>query len=90
MLVRVLTGDHPKETQSAERAFLRHTKGGGVFVPDLVLAEISWVLTSAYGWSRAVTHRSMDRLIHTRGVSVADHERVSEIGPEATSRSRFP
>lgn len=44
VLVRVLVGDDPDQTALAEQAFLDAIACGGVFVPDVVLAEVAWVL----------------------------------------------
>lgn len=72
VLVRVLVGDDPAQTRRAERAFVEHCKGDGVFVTLVVLAEIAWVLTAAYEWDRATIHDRLSRLVRTRGVSFED------------------
>jgi predicted nucleic-acid-binding protein len=76
VLVRVLVGDDPAQTRRAERAFVLHAKDGGVFVSLVVLAEIGWVLSAAYGWERAAIHERLTRLVRTRGVLVEDLELV--------------
>jgi len=77
VLVRVLVGDDPVQTKKAERAFLQHAKGPeGVFVSLVVLAEIAWVLSAAYGWDRATIHERLSRLVRTRGVVLEDLEIV--------------
>lgn len=70
VLVRVLIGDDPRQTPVAEEAFLRHARGEGVFVSQVVLAELGWVLRSGYGLSRAQVHERLARLVRTRGVFV--------------------
>ncbi len=76
VLVRVLVGDDPAQTKRAERAFVEHTKGGGVFVSLVVLAEVAWVLRAAYEWDRATIHERLARLVRTRGVLFEDLELV--------------
>jgi len=41
VVVRVLIGDDPDQTPLAERAFLDAIAAGGVFLPDVVLAEVA-------------------------------------------------
>jgi predicted nucleic-acid-binding protein len=76
VIVRVLVGDEPTQTRKAERAFVSHSKGDGVFVSLVVLAEVSWVLAAAYGWDRATIHARMSRLLRTKGVFVEELELV--------------
>jgi predicted nucleic-acid-binding protein len=76
VLVRVLVGDDPAQTKRAERAFLRHCKSDGVFVSHVVLAEIAWVLSAAYGMNRAAIHERLARLVRTRGIEVENLELV--------------
>ena len=56
VLVRVLVGDDPAQTRKAERAFIEHARGDGVFVSLVVLAETAWVLSAAYEWDQATIH----------------------------------
>jgi len=49
VLVRLLVGDDPAQTRLAERTFLEHTGGDGVFVPIVVLVETAWVLAQNPG-----------------------------------------
>lgn len=78
VIVRVLVGDDPAQTTKAEHAFLRHTRGDGVFVSLLVLAEIAWVLASGYRWDRATIHDRLVRLVRTRGITVEDLSLVTD------------
>ena len=76
VLVRVLVGDDPAQTRKAERAFVKHAAGEGVFISLVVLAEVAWVLKAAYQWDRATIHERLSRLVRTRGVGVEDLELV--------------
>ena len=69
--MRVLVGDDPVQTPLAEKAFLGAIEAGGAFIPDVVLAEVAWVLRG-YGLDRATRHDLLQRLIRTRGVVVVD------------------
>lgn len=76
VLVRVLVGDEPVQTKRAERAFVEHAKGDGVFVSLVVLAEVAWVLSGAYEWDRPTIHGRLSRLARTRGVICEELELV--------------
>lgn len=76
VLVRVMVGDHPKQTKKAEQAFITHAKGDGVFVSLIVLCELAWVLAQGYAWPRATIHERLLRLVRTRGVLLEDVELV--------------
>ncbi len=76
VIVRVLVGDDPAQTRKAERAFVSHARGDGVFVSLIVLAEVSWVLAVAYAWDRATIHDRISRLVRTKGVIIEELEIV--------------
>ena len=76
VIVRVLVGDDPAQTRKAERAFVSHAAGEGVFISLVVLAEVSWVLSAAYDWDRATIHAQISRLSRTQGVVLEELELV--------------
>lgn len=78
VIVRILAGDDPVQTRKAEAAFLTHADGDGVYVSLVVLAEVGWVLATAYDWDRATIHGRVAQLIRTRGVDVEELELVEE------------
>jgi len=73
--MRILIGDDPVQTPLAEQAFLDAIAAGGAFIPDVVLAEVAWVLRG-YGLERRERHGLLHRLIRTRGVAVVDVDGV--------------
>jgi predicted nucleic-acid-binding protein len=75
VVVRLLIGDDPQQTPIAERAFLEAIASGGVYLPDVVLAEVGWVLRG-YGLKRFTRHQLLERLVRTRGVVVEDIDAV--------------
>ena len=75
VIVRLLVGDDPRQPPLAEQAFLKAIATGGVYLPDVVLAEVAWVLR-AYGLNRQVRHGLLERLVRTRGVMVDDIDGV--------------
>ncbi|MCC7536819.1 MAG: type II toxin-antitoxin system VapC family toxin [Deltaproteobacteria bacterium] len=76
VIVRVLVGDDPAQTRKAERAFVTHANGEGVFLSLVVLAELGWVLSAAYAWDRATICARLTRLVRTRGVAIEELELV--------------
>ena len=75
VVVRLLIGDDPQQTPIAEQAFLDAIASGGVYLPDVVLAEVAWVLRG-YDLERATRYRLLERLVRTRGVVVDDIDAV--------------
>ena len=75
VIVRLLVGDDPQQTPIAEQAFLDAIAAGGVYLPDVVLAEVAWVLRG-YDLDRDTRHRLLERLVRNRGVVVDDIDAV--------------
>jgi predicted nucleic-acid-binding protein len=75
VVVRLLIGDDPQQTPIAEHAFLDAIASGGVYLPDVVLAEVAWVLRG-YDLERATRYQLLERLVRTRGVVVDDIDAV--------------
>ena len=75
VVVRLLIGDDPQQTPIAEQAFLTAIASGGVYLPDVVLAEVAWVLRG-YDLERATRYQLLERLVRTRGVVVDDIDAV--------------
>jgi predicted nucleic-acid-binding protein len=49
--------------------------GESLFVSDIVLCELVWVLTAAYGFSRNVVATTLDGLLHARELEFSDVDR---------------
>ena len=75
VVVRLLIGDDPQQTPIAEQAFLSAIATGGVYLPDVVLAEVAWVLRG-YDLDRGTRYQLLERLVRTRGVVVDDIDAV--------------
>ncbi len=75
VVVRLLIGDDPQQTPIAEKAFLDAITSGGVYLPDVVLAEVAWVLRG-YDLERTTRYQLLERLVRTRGVVVDDIDAV--------------
>ena len=75
VVVRLLIGDDPQQTPIAEQAFLDAIASGGIYLPNVVLAEVAWVLRG-YNLERATRYQLLERLVRTRGVVVDDIDAV--------------
>lgn len=65
---RAWLNDDPVQTRKSRSALAAARSAGGVFVPLLVLAELSWVLRDR--WERERVLRTIESLLQTRGVVV--------------------
>ncbi len=72
---RALLGDHPGQSSRARQALAAVRRREGVFVPVVVLAELSWVLRAAR-WERERILKALESLLHTRGVTTEDPQVV--------------
>jgi predicted nucleic-acid-binding protein len=65
---RAYLNDDPVQSEKARSALAAARSAGGVFVPLLVLAELSWVLRGR--WARERVLSTIESLLQTRGVVV--------------------
>ena len=65
---RALLNDDKAQVSKAKTALTQAISEGGIFVPLLVLAELSWVLRSR--WEREKVLDALDGMLRTRGVQV--------------------
>jgi predicted nucleic-acid-binding protein len=65
---RAYLNDDAAQASKARSALAKARSEEGVFVPVLVLAELSWVLRSR--WEREKVLKTIEGLLQTRGVSV--------------------
>jgi predicted nucleic-acid-binding protein len=65
---RAYLNDDPAQARKSRSALAAARSAGGVFVPLLLLAELSWVLRSR--WQREKVLSTIESLLQTRGVVV--------------------
>ena len=65
---RAYLNDDPVQAGKSRSALAASRSAGGVFVPLLVLAELSWVLRGR--WDRERVLSTIENLLQTRGVVV--------------------
>lgn len=81
---RAFLGDHPGQSSRVRQALAAARGKGGVFVPIVVLAELSWVLRAAR-WERERVLKTLESLLHTRGVT-PETPQVAQAAIDATRK----
>jgi len=74
ILIRLITGDDPAQARAIE-AFLEHAEGP-FLIPDLVLAELAWVLQRRYGFARPEVGSVLLSLLDRRDAVFEDEGRA--------------
>lgn len=79
VLARFLVDDDPEQGRIASE-FLEamDTQGETGFVPDIVLAELSWVLARSYGFSREEIATAFRQLLLARQLVFRSRDEVRE------------
>ncbi|HEV7406440.1 MAG TPA: type II toxin-antitoxin system VapC family toxin [Chthoniobacteraceae bacterium] len=73
-LVRYLEQDDEEQLVKVLR--MMNKKGAVFFVPDLALAELDWVLTSIYDWTRSEVAEAIGRLLTIHNLVFEDEGRL--------------
>jgi len=81
---RAFLGDDPGQSPRARQALASARSKHGVFVPLVVLAELSWVLRAAR-WERERILKTLESLLHTRGVTT-ESPQVAQAAIDATRK----
>jgi len=68
VVVRLLTGDDPKQSAAARSLFA----AGPIWIAKTVLLETSWVLESVYGFEEGAVRDALTRLLGLRNVHTED------------------
>lgn len=77
VLVRLLTDDDPDQALAAERWIdAALSAGESVFVPDVVLAELAWVLDRTYGLPRTHIADAISSVLRTPGITMRAPDEV--------------
>ena len=82
---RAYLNDDAAQASKARSALAQARSVEGVFVPLLVLAELSWVLRSR--WEREKVLKAIEGLLQTNGVSV-EHPALARRALEAARKGR--
>ncbi len=68
VIVRLLTGDEPRQSDQARRLFEANT----IFLPKTVLLEAEWVLRRLYRLDRLPINKALDDLLSLPNVKAED------------------
>ncbi len=74
VLVRLVIGDDPEQAEAVGR--LLSAPGETFFIADLVLAELAWVLTGRYGFTRPDVVEVLSSLLNRADVVFEDEDRI--------------
>lgn len=79
VILRFLRGDHPQQSPKSEALFMEAAEGKSLLiVPQLVLAEVVWVLSSFYKMDRTVISETLVKLISKSGIQVDEPDLAME------------
>jgi predicted nucleic-acid-binding protein len=79
VLVRYLTQDDREQARKADRLVeTLVATGERAFVNVIVLAELAWVLRSAYGFGKEALVRVLERMLATPRLVLEDRDEVRE------------
>ena len=73
VLVRLLTGDDPKQAAAARSLFA----AGPIWIAKTVILETGWVLRSLYGFEESAVHDALTRLLGLENVHTEDEPSVA-------------
>lgn len=73
VLVRLLTGDEPKQASAAQSLFASEP----VWIAKTVLLETAWVLGSLYGFSEEAIRAALTKLLGLDNVRVEDESAIA-------------
>ena len=77
VLVRFLVGDDPDQASRATNLFARATtEGERLFVAQIVVCELVWVLGYAYDKSRSEIASGLERLLRARQLLFEDVDQI--------------
>ena len=74
ILVRYVTQDDEAQFLAALR--LLNRKGALFFVPDIVLVELDWVLSTIYEWTRDEIAETIGRLLTIHNLAFANEDDI--------------
>lgn len=74
VLVRYLAQDDEEQLRAVLAMLLK--KNATFFVPDLVLVEVDWVLTSLYDWTADEVAEALGRLLTVHNLIFEDEGRI--------------
>lgn len=73
VVVRLLTGDEPRQEAAARALF----EAGPIWIAKTVLLETGWVLRSLYGFEESAIRNAFAKLLGLENVQVEDEASVS-------------
>jgi len=79
VILRFLLADHPDQSPRCKALFARIEAGKeSVFLPEIIVADVAWTLTSFYKWPREQTRRFFGQVLALRGMRTVDTPRLMQ------------
>ena len=79
LLVRLITDDDPDQADLVENLLESLAKKDATFlINEIVLAELDWVLTSVYGYSKKDFLKTIDRLFKTKNIAFSTPDLIKQ------------
>ncbi|MFP4584700.1 MAG: type II toxin-antitoxin system VapC family toxin [Desulfococcaceae bacterium] len=76
VVVRMLTGDDPVQSEKARDLFSREAK---IFLADTVVLETEWVLRHAYRFQPTEIHEGFSRLFELPNLVLSSKDRMEKV-----------
>src|SRR5713101_2008844 len=73
VVVRLLTGDNPKQAAAARSLFASES----IWIAKTVLLETGWVLRNLYGFEESAIHAAFTKLLGLKNVHAEDESSVA-------------
>lgn len=88
VIVRILTADEPAQLKVAMRLLAEHEgEAGAFFINDIVLVEVMWVLSRAYGIAREDAVAALQSLLDNDAFAFEDRGRLARAVTLCTHRA---
>ncbi len=76
VLVRYLVQDDKRQASKANRLFERVSETAPAFISDIVMCELVWVLSRAYGYEKELIVQTMEKMLSTDGFKFENPGRI--------------
>ncbi|MFH5831502.1 PIN domain-containing protein [Halalkalibaculum sp. DA3122] len=87
ILVRYLTEDDPEQADRVQELFDSYKSEATFIINEVILAELDWVLTSVYGYSRKEFLMVIEQIFETKHISFSQPTVVKKAIREYASSS---
>jgi predicted nucleic-acid-binding protein len=76
ILIRFLVGDDRKQMAQASELLERYSKDSRIFINQIVLCEVVWVLLGAYKFSKDEVAKTIENLLMTEAFEIESRQEI--------------